>query len=188
MQDFIEKITRKICTKTVCANLGAIDNNLSIVRHHVCHYCGVVFSIPTANTTCHSNNSTLNIGEFKGYTDKAPDSSKWATRRHFFGRPANPLPFYSTHDYSSFSLHLNALLLKLKTIIVDKRIILLRHFQEADKRRGGACNEIEMRYVLMEICGLSEEEVTIILTICQQPQEGWFLYGDLINRLTSIDI
>ena len=58
------------------------------IRHSVCHYCGSVFTITTANTPCPKNNSTLSIGEFEGFTSNKPDSSKWATQRHYFGEPA----------------------------------------------------------------------------------------------------
>ena len=79
-------------------------------------------------------------------------------------------------------------MLKLKTIIVSRKIQVDRKFQEADKRRSGALNRIEMMYVLREVCGLSQEESEILLTQCRQPEKNNYVYGDILEKLNPINI
>ena len=124
----------------------------------MCHYCGIVFSFETVNTTCSKNNSALDINEFVGFCRKKPDSIRWATHRHYFAEPADSAHYFKNAEDNTFSIHLKALFLKLKTICVIKKINLFLQFTMADKSRAGTCNKIEMNYILMEICGLTTEE------------------------------
>jgi hypothetical protein len=136
------------------------------IEHNVCHFCGVVFTFDSVNKPCPRNNATLDVHQYIGFCTSKPDTVRWGTHRHFFAPPADKLANFKTTEANSFSLNLRALLLKLQTICIVKRINLKRQFEEADKGSTGCCKHIEMMYVLMEVCGLTADESEIILTLC----------------------
>lgn len=69
-----------------------------------------------------------------------------------------------------------------------KKINLFQQFTLADKAKTGTCNRIEMTYILMEVCGLTEDEKEIMLTLCDQPSKDVFIYQSINEHLNQIDI
>jgi hypothetical protein len=53
---------------------------------------------------------------------------------------------------------MRALLLKLKTICVIKKIDLNKSLMAADRKNSGTCDRISMMYTLIEVCGITEGE------------------------------
>lgn len=155
--------------------------------HNVCHFCGTVFSIEAANTPCKANNSTLDIAQFEGHCSAKPDSLRWATHRHFFAAPKDPLRYFRAGQADSFGTHLQALLLKLRTICAIREIDLGKSLRKADRKAGGSCDRISMLYVLIEVCGLSQQESEILLSTCQQLPSGYD-YTALLAALQQIPI
>lgn len=82
---------------------------------------------------------------------------RWATHRHFFSAPKEPLKYFHAGQANSFGIHLQSLLLKLRTICVIKEINLKKSLLNADRKASGSCDRISMLYILIEVCGLSQE-------------------------------
>lgn len=67
-----------------------------------------------------------------------------------------------------------------------KEIDLRKGLLRADRKASGSCDRISMLYVLIEVCGLSQQESDILLSTCTQPSPNCYEYTGLLEALQQI--